>query len=207
MPGRTVPSRMPSGPTYCGTMNGRAAPSAVPSATAAVPSTTAAASRQRGRSNQCSADCDRRCETSQFSFTHGVAPKDNVAPTQSGTGALNYSTNGKLNFAIAARADAAVRGRRETDKVMNKNSCPRDCAFARSGMQTSCVQGAGDYFARRSARRFAAALNSRRGAWRSRCRSKYCRRRSNALRRLSRAAVRSRSRSGPCDRPSPQSRR
>jgi hypothetical protein len=53
----------------------------------------------------------------------------------------------------------------------------------------------------------ATALNSRRGAWRSRCRSTYCRRRSNVRSRLSPAGAHSRSRSGRCDTPSRRWRR
>jgi hypothetical protein len=91
----TVPSTTPS----C------AVPScAVPSRTmhrCAVPSATAApsTSRLRRSSDQCSADCDRRCETSQFPLIHGVLPRQR-RPTQRGTGKLNYSMNDESNFAI-----------------------------------------------------------------------------------------------------------
>lgn len=76
------------------------------------------------------------------------APKDNVAPTKSGTGVLNYSMNGELNFAISTTADAA--------NLMNNNSCARDCAFARSGMQRNALKRR-----RIFSRRFAGRLQAR----------------------------------------------
>jgi hypothetical protein len=205
-PSCTAPSRMPSGTAYRGAMNGRTVPShataAVPShATAAVP--TAAASRQRRRSDRCSADCDRRCETSQFRLTrrctHGVLPR------YGRPNAMRYVQNCLFRarrIKFCDRRNGARRSRYEQQFMY------ADRAFARSGISNALrLRRARKFFAPLRCGADAAVPNSRRGASRSRCRSKCYRRRSSGRRRSRRAAGHSRSRFAPCDRPSPRWRR
>ena len=227
MPSCTAPTctaptgTVPSAAADRGTMHGATVPShagahatAVPSAAATtVPS--AAASRQRRRSDRCSADCDRRCETSHFRLTqfrtHGVLPKTR-SPQRHEVRAVMFIPCPANQILRSAKRQ--TRKTEDPARVMNNNSCVRDCALLRSGIQkwNSIVEfkrGIQKCLARgRAACRCAALLSRRlrlvsspRGAWRSRCRSTYCRRRSNGLRRLSRAVVHSRSRFAPCARP------
>ena len=174
-------------------------PSAVPRRPVhrgAMPATMPATNRPRlGRSSdQCSAERDRRRETSQLPFTripitHRRAPKTR-SPHANEVAASAFIPCAANQISEKTERKCTKFRRPEPDSLMNVNSCARSFWLA-------CAKG-------KCWRRFAgtiAALNSRRDAGRSRCRSTCCPRRSNARSRSSRAAGHSRSRSGRRDRP------